>query len=335
MATETLRPDAAGDETSLENFYPGDGAHWEEVDEAVADDGTTHVSLSEVGAYQRDLYNLPASGVGAGTINSITVHFRCAYSWQGSAGHAKASIKSNSTVTDGTEKNLTTSWANYSQQWNTNPADSQAWEWVDIDALQIGVSLEDGDGSLDSQAWCTQVYVVVDYTASQNYSESASVIIGTVPSATRAVAIDRDSSVIVGTAASASRVGGIVRAPSVIIGTVATATRGVGTFVRTASMSIGNLVSVSRVAAFTRVAVTPSTETLRPNVAGDETNLTPDGETNNWECIDEASPDDDTTDVKTYNATYLRDLYDLPASSGVGTINKITVYVRCHAYLGA
>src|SRR4030042_3619019 len=42
--TETLRPNAAGDETSLGYQSPEAGYHWDKVDEAVADEDSTHVS---------------------------------------------------------------------------------------------------------------------------------------------------------------------------------------------------------------------------------------------------------------------------------------------------
>ena len=141
MATETLRPNAAGDETSIGYQLPNDGQpHWQKVDEASADDASTKVYSSAVGGYQRDLYNLPASSIPSGaTINFIKIYFRCqSYN---TVKKAKPSLKSNSTVTDGTERTLTTAFGTFSQQWNTNPADSGAWEEADIDALQIGVSL--------------------------------------------------------------------------------------------------------------------------------------------------------------------------------------------------
>ncbi|GAI28751.1 unnamed protein product, partial [marine sediment metagenome] len=75
------------------------------------------------------------------------------------AAYAKPSLKSNSTVTDGTEQLVTWRWSIKSQQWDTNPADDEAWEWADIDDLQIGVSLRGDLGCI-----CTQVYVEVDYT---------------------------------------------------------------------------------------------------------------------------------------------------------------------------
>ena len=160
MATETLRPNAAGDETSIESQLPDSTFHWDKVDEASADDNTTFVYNNTTAAYQRDLYNLPASS-GSGTINFIKIYFRVLTT--GAVAGVKPSLKSNSTVTDGTEiQPPAYVWTTYSQQWNTNPADSQAWEWADIDALQIGVSLKPEVGVYGCS--CTQVYVEVDYT---------------------------------------------------------------------------------------------------------------------------------------------------------------------------
>ncbi len=160
MATETLRPNAAGDETAIATQYPAPPFHWDKVDDPSPDEDSTYVENDTAASWQRDLYNLPASS-GNGTINFIKIYFRCKYEIGLAA--AKPSLKSNSTVTDGTQIFLTSSWVTYSQQWNTNPADAAAWEWADIDALQIGVSLK--RGSLGTyHALCTQVYVEVDYT---------------------------------------------------------------------------------------------------------------------------------------------------------------------------
>ena len=157
-ATETLRPNAAGDETSIAYQCPSGVLHWENVDEATADENITEIYTSSA-TYQRDLYNLPAHSVGSGIINFIKIYIRCLANT--TYAYAKPSLKSDATVTDGTEIALTPNWTTYSQQWNTNPADGQAWGWSDIDTLQIGVSLK-GTGSWYAE--CTQVYVEVDYT---------------------------------------------------------------------------------------------------------------------------------------------------------------------------
>lgn len=162
--TETLRPNAAGDEESIPFGTSGAGNHWQDVDEAAADDDTTYV-MNTAGAWTRDLYNLPASGVGVGTINHITVHVR------GKGGHItntriKASIKSGGTVDDSDQMYyaIIDTWENFNEEWAVNPDDSNAWEWSDIDDLQIGVSLL-GYPVTEKGSYCTQVYVVVDYTA--------------------------------------------------------------------------------------------------------------------------------------------------------------------------
>jgi len=167
---ETLRPNAAGDETSIDYQFPAEGEHWDKVDEEVSDGNETYVRRAG-STWARDLYNLPASS-GSGTINFIKIYFRCRTNF--GLAFAKPSLKSNSTVTDGTEIELTnTDYVTYSQQWNTNPADGQPWgsDWSVIDDLQIGISLK---RDVDERAYCTQVYVEVDYSAVTEKSSSDS-----------------------------------------------------------------------------------------------------------------------------------------------------------------
>lgn len=165
MATETLRPNAAGAETNLAIGGSSPAAtNWESVDEAIADDGITdvHCAGGMVGATKCDLYNIADSGVGSGTINKITVHIRSKTLLKADS-HQHITIKSNSTVTEGTQKDWVAdnTFEDFSQEWALNPADSEAWEWADIDALQIGITITCGE---EVDAYCTQVYVVVDYT---------------------------------------------------------------------------------------------------------------------------------------------------------------------------
>jgi len=164
MSTETLRPNAAGDECNIpEEVGAACPNHYQNVDEAVADGWTTRV-YSVADAYTRDLYNIADSGVGAGTINHITVYVVAFVNDTPDSPSLKIAIKSNSTVTEDTERTLTTTITTlYSKQWTTNPADSQAWEWADINALQVGIALHGKPGIWSSH--CTQVYVEVDYTA--------------------------------------------------------------------------------------------------------------------------------------------------------------------------
>ncbi len=71
-----------------------------------------------------------------------------------------------------------------------------------------------------------------------------------------------------------------------------------------------------------------SSETLRPNAAGDKTDCTPNSGSN-WACVDEDPSDNASSYVRaTSPSSYTEDLYNLPAHSGNGTIAKVTVYVR-------
>jgi len=163
MDTETLRPNAAGDETNIRYQNPGSGSHYDKVDEETPDELTTCVFEYGADTWLRDLYNIADHSVGSGTINHITVYANCKAQDTPTQASLKIAIKSTN-VHEGSEETLTTGWANYSKQWATNPDNAHAWTWDEIDALQIGISLRRQQiGGLDA-SYCTQVYVVVDYT---------------------------------------------------------------------------------------------------------------------------------------------------------------------------
>jgi hypothetical protein len=76
----------------------------------------------------------------------------------------------------------------------------------------------------------------------------------------------------------------------------------------------------------------PTTEALRPNAAGDTTQISsvyPTG-TPHWQTVDEETADGDTSYVSTSStsSSYQTDLYNLPTPTGSGTINSVTVYFR-------
>ena len=66
---------------------------------------------------------------------------------------------------------------------------------------------------------------------------------------------------------------------------------------------------------------------LRPNAAGDLTELSPSAGSN-YECVDEVYPNDTDFVRCGTTAPVRKDLYNLPAHWGAGTISKITVYWR-------
>lgn len=165
MATEILRPNAAGDETNL-TPKPGTGEeNWEDVDEAVSDDDTTRVQTVAT-TWVRDLYNLPAHSEGSGTISKVTVKANLRTRESPNQTSGKLACKTGGTAYEGNEETLGTTYAIYSKEWITNPNTSSAWTWNEVDALQIGVSIRRGvSGSATSHSHATQAYVEVDYTA--------------------------------------------------------------------------------------------------------------------------------------------------------------------------
>jgi len=72
-----------------------------------------------------------------------------------------------------------------------------------------------------------------------------------------------------------------------------------------------------------------STETLRPNAAGDKTEIAEQipGGGEHWDKVDEVTSDDDTTYLRTNSFLFQEDLYNMPAhSTGSGGINYVKVY---------
>lgn len=70
---------------------------------------------------------------------------------------------------------------------------------------------------------------------------------------------------------------------------------------------------------------------LIPNADGCHIDLTPIGDTNNWECVDDpiATPDEDTTHVHSKATNLKYDLYGLPNhTTEIGTINYVQVFTR-------
>jgi len=73
--------------------------------------------------------------------------------------------------------------------------------------------------------------------------------------------------------------------------------------------------------------------TLRPNKAGDETDI-PSQYPNSgehWDKVDDIEPDDNDTYVYSNDqGVWHRDLYNLPDNVGEGTIDSVIVYIRCN-----
>ena len=72
-----------------------------------------------------------------------------------------------------------------------------------------------------------------------------------------------------------------------------------------------------------------ATEILRPDADGDEVALLANGAAADWDCVDEASPDDDTTYLSNNTTTFVYDSLNLQASALSGeTITAIDAWDR-------
>jgi len=158
--SEILRPNGTGDLNQIVDQYPVSGAHWDKVDDESYDGDSTYV-ITKAQDWERDLYTIPVHSEGSGTILSVTVFMVCRAAVSPSQTSASALIGTNGGVYYGAEQLVTTDYASYSHQWDTNPDTNEAWTWDEIDALQIGVRLRQASNNKDTI--CTQVYVSVNY----------------------------------------------------------------------------------------------------------------------------------------------------------------------------
>ena len=75
-----------------------------------------------------------------------------------------------------------------------------------------------------------------------------------------------------------------------------------------------------------------ATITLRPNAAGDLTQLTPYPSAPNWDNVNDAPVNDGTYNKLVYPASSLDDLYNIaPLGVGIASISQIQIYTRCQA----
>lgn len=155
MAQQILRPSADTAQKELLPFPPGEFFHYRCVDEVISDGDSTYLHS----AVERwDLFELPNPSL-SGTINHVRVYIKCKHVMDGSA-KAWTEIKTEGAEARGVENVLPDVYTDYFTQYNVNPTIGGAWTWIQINALQAGVRLWSDKG----EGYCTQVWVVVDYT---------------------------------------------------------------------------------------------------------------------------------------------------------------------------
>jgi len=153
--TLTLRPNAVGAFEQWQPFPDAGESNYEDVDEAVCDNGTTTVQSVTNG--HKDYYNVTDHTTETGAITKVEV-FIC---FNSSANTTCSLVIYDTGTTTRQTHTLTcltaSGWNSQSHEFATNP-DGGAWTWTNIDALQIGVEYLAG-GLL----YVSQMYVEVTY----------------------------------------------------------------------------------------------------------------------------------------------------------------------------
>lgn len=158
MATITLLPFAAGDNTEIPSQYPASGEHWDKV---IAHDDSRYLIVNEnyggSQPYKIDLFRYDAT-VRGGKINSVTLH-----NWYAAAsdnfGFWANALKTHGTIYygDDIEPWHVMVFTEYTTTWALNPYTSSLWTWSEIYEMQFGVAMK-------GVCACDYVSAVVDYT---------------------------------------------------------------------------------------------------------------------------------------------------------------------------
>lgn len=166
MPTLTLRPNS--DVSVAMSQYGSGTGNYGRINESTTDD-TNGVSTASTSG-QVDLYGLPDPSQD-GTINSVTVHFRAKWAYTDSwinQSYATPQVRIGGTTYSATAQALGSTFQGYSRAWSTNPNTESAWTWQNINDLVAGIRLNAGtygDGKTPTvgEAYCSQLWVVVDY----------------------------------------------------------------------------------------------------------------------------------------------------------------------------
>ncbi|MBI5265600.1 MAG: prepilin-type N-terminal cleavage/methylation domain-containing protein [candidate division Zixibacteria bacterium] len=152
-----LRPNGAGSISAISG-RTGCAANWQCVSEITADNAVSQVYENNNG-WVLDQYALTDPPASTCAIVSVTVH--CRAMRDQTQGDIRPAVHTLGFDYYGTSTPLTTSWANYSYTWTTNPNTGGAWTWGEITALQAGAQIR--GQATPFAARLTQVYVVVKF----------------------------------------------------------------------------------------------------------------------------------------------------------------------------
>ena len=158
MATSTFRPTGAG---SYTDWTPSAGSNWQNVDETSSDGDTTKNTV--VSALARDSFTSTDAISTSATVSKVTVYVTMKSSSAFSILPQLLVVSSAVTgqgYPSGTPF-LTTSYAEYSLDFTTDPATGAAWAATAVNAAEFGYAEITGAGTPTASA--TQCYAIVTY----------------------------------------------------------------------------------------------------------------------------------------------------------------------------
>lgn len=131
----TLAPNAAGDLTGLS---PSSGANYTAVNEAVANFDTNYVEAATSGL--ADLYNYTTLATTPAAIRGVMVKSFAKNADVGAKAF-RAICKSNATIANGADQNLSVAYKLFTEFFGVDPNTGTAWTKATIDAAQFGVEV--------------------------------------------------------------------------------------------------------------------------------------------------------------------------------------------------
>lgn len=152
---EILNPDGAGFYIAWQNNGGGGGTFDRVDDYPTADDDTTYNTISTALAQQS--YSLANTNKTTGTIRNIKVWARA--KGIGTPDSVNLFLRIGGVDYFSSSVPVTTSYADYSYQWTTNPSNSSNWVIADLNSLEAGFQLVGGG----QEHRVTMMYAQVEY----------------------------------------------------------------------------------------------------------------------------------------------------------------------------
>jgi hypothetical protein len=161
MSTELIRPNG---DYSIQCARSAGATNYSCVDESTTDD-TDYVYNGTDLSTKDDLYNLTDHVSGSGTINTVTQYGRFKSASSAVTDQVYFLLRVGGTTYPSSPVDITTSYTTYSYTWTNQPGGG-AWgtDWSIIDGLIAGERLNDNSKTYGQQ-YCSQLWVVVDYTS--------------------------------------------------------------------------------------------------------------------------------------------------------------------------